>query len=87
MLETQGPSCVRCERCFQTKEDYKEHLRQEIICKIRTSKGELQDPEDGLSEEKYESLTKRSKDEKVDTWEALWGRLFTADEAVPTPRK
>ncbi|KAG6355482.1 hypothetical protein INS49_003444 [Diaporthe citri] len=85
MLDTQGPSCVRCERCFQTK-DYKEHLRQEIVCKIRTSKGELQDPEDGLSEERYDSLTKRSKDEKVDTWDALWGRLFAADEAAPVPR-
>lgn len=87
MLDTQGPRCVRCEQCFPTKEDYKEHLRQDNVCKIRTGQDELRDPEDGLSEEKYESLTKRSKGEKVDTWDSLWKFLFLTDESVPNPRK
>lgn len=78
---------MRCEQCFQTKEDYKEHLRQANVCKLRTSQEELQDPEDGLSDEKYDSLTKRNKGEKVDTWDALWRLLFPMDDAVPSPRK
>ena len=87
MLDTQGPRCVRCQRCFQTSADYREHLLQANFCAIRSSQGELQDPEDGLSAEMYESLTKRGKSEKIDTWDALWRFLFPLDESVPSPCK
>ena len=82
-----GPRCVRCQRCFQSSEDYKDHLRQADVCEIRTGQDDLQDPEDGISAEMYDSLTKRSKGEKVDTWDALWKFLFPLDDAVPSPRE
>lgn len=79
---------MRCRQCFQTKEDCEEHLRQESVCKLRTGQDDWQDPEDGLSEDKYnDSLAKRSNREKVDTWDALWRLLFPADDAIPRPSK
>lgn len=87
MSDSQGPRCVRCQRCFQTSADLREHLLQANFCEIRSIQGEVEDPEDDLSAERYESLTKRSKSEKIDTWDALWRFLFPSDESVPSPRK
>lgn len=87
LLATQGPQCGRCKRCFQTSEDFEEHCEQAIACEPRTGHDDLQDPEEGLSAKKYISLTKRSKDEKVNQWDAVWGVLFPTDVDVPRPRK
>ncbi|KAL1856823.1 hypothetical protein Daus18300_010586 [Diaporthe australafricana] len=56
-------------------------------CEVRTGKDDQEDPEEGLSAEKYECLAKRNKSEKVDTWDALWMLLFPGDATIPSPRE
>jgi hypothetical protein len=75
-------TCPRCKVKIESQEALNNHLLWPKICDIRENgqdDASDEDPEDGISPEVFHLLNERKQNSKVDTWRALWNKLFPRD--------
>ncbi|KAH8884929.1 hypothetical protein GQ53DRAFT_751584 [Thozetella sp. PMI_491] len=75
--------CPRCKRNYDSNDGLAAHLLapSEEMCQVRDKADEESDgdPEAGISDSTVEILNERKQNTKIDSWNALWKKLFPLD--------